>query len=501
MSETRGPFITVSYANGASSVSGTPVFSAGHRLPRSDRPVDDGVFAEWRWHDDMLVVENDRYGFRPLFYSLTGGDLTVSPSIDSILATGAPAALDDRAIAAFLRLNYFVGEDTPFASIRAMPPGTLLTWRAGRVTIQDRRPATGSTFAGTREEAIEEFLSRFNAAIARRAPEHERIVLPLSGGRDSRHILFALNRLGIRPSTVITIRHYPPRRNDDERIAATLARAFDVPHVVLGPPPRRIAAERRKNALTEFCSDEHVQFLPMRDYFVDERAVTYDGIAGDTLTQSWPMPPTMAAAFEREDVNAAARQLIEYDAPGFEAALQALLTEEATRRFNRPLAVERVSEEVSRHLGRPNGANSFVFWNRTRREVALSPYGLLSFLPRVYAPFVDADVFDFMTSLPVALVVDRQFQSDALRRAYPDFADIPFETATSDVEDAAYARRVALELVATRPRSRFVRQRYVVPRVLAAAVKGRMAPLWFLPLIVWLEQIEAISEGRRLLEG
>jgi len=44
--------------------------------------------------------------------------------------------------------------------------------------------------------------------------------------------------------------------------------------------------------------------------------------------------------------------------------------------------------------------------------------------------------------------------------------------------------------------SPFVRRRYVLPRAAAAWLKGRVAPVWFMPLIVWLQQVSAVSDGR-----
>ena len=44
----------------------------------------------------------------------------------------------------------------------------------------------------------------------------------------------------------------------------------------------------------------------------------------------------------------------------------------------------------------------------------------------MYAPFLDAAIFDFLTGLPLDLLIDREFQVDAIRRGYPQFADIPY---------------------------------------------------------------------------
>ena len=93
-------------------VSGDADVFRGHRIPRGDG-TPDGIFAEWKWDGRRLRVRNDRYGLHPLFYYATANDIAVSTSVARLLAGGAPADFDGDAIAVFLRLGFFVGDDTP----------------------------------------------------------------------------------------------------------------------------------------------------------------------------------------------------------------------------------------------------------------------------------------------------------------------------------------------------------------------------------------------------
>ncbi len=80
----------------------------------------DQVFARWHWKGEQLVIENDRWGIQPIFWAASANAVHVSTSLDALLDAGVPAALDDAALAVFLRIGYFVGNDTPFRSIRAL---------------------------------------------------------------------------------------------------------------------------------------------------------------------------------------------------------------------------------------------------------------------------------------------------------------------------------------------------------------------------------------------
>src|SRR5262245_62221346 len=76
--------------------------------------IGDEVFAGWHTDGRRLIVEHDRYGVHPFFYAATRESIQLSTSIDSLLGSGVPTAVDDSAMAVFLRTGFFVGDATPF---------------------------------------------------------------------------------------------------------------------------------------------------------------------------------------------------------------------------------------------------------------------------------------------------------------------------------------------------------------------------------------------------
>lgn len=498
----RDPWVRLSPEDGSWRLSGCPSWSGGHRIPRGPAVPDDGVFAAWRWEDGRLIVENDRYGLQPLFYFRTGdGGLCLSPSILTLLRLGAPRRLDDDGLAVFLRTGYFVGDDTPFAAIRTVPPGACLEAETPAGTGGSLRwrssPAAVRPQPISRAAAVEGYIELFRRSVARRCPQAANAVVPLSGGRDSRHILLELVGQGGRPRCV-TVRHYPPRPNDDARIAAALAARLGLAHAVLDVPARRLAAERRKNELTHFCSDEHVQFLPLADCLNGRAAAVYDGIGGDVLSQSAYLQRDSLRLFEAGSWRALADVVL--DAAGnerMEGALRFLLAREAAARFTRERALARVVQEVERHAGAANPIGSYYFWNRTRREIALSPYALLSGVPAVYSPFLDHDLYDFLASLPAPVLLDRRLHTEVIERAYPALADIPFEDRASQPAGARpFFRRVARELARDAgpiARSRVLRASSVLARLAAGAIDGADR-VWLATAVVYLLQLEEIAD-------
>ena len=176
------PVLSLRPTAGGVVADGPHVFDAGEPLGGT------GVFARWTWDGERLIAANDRFGVQPLFYTSEGAVIRISPSIGALLRSGASSALDDAALAVFVRVGFFVGEDTPFRAIRALPPGARAEWRAGRLDVRPD-PLRVVPSALSRDEAIDAFALMFTRAVERRlhasaAP----IAVPLSGGHAARRI-------------------------------------------------------------------------------------------------------------------------------------------------------------------------------------------------------------------------------------------------------------------------------------------------------------------------
>ncbi|HEY0972083.1 MAG TPA: asparagine synthetase B family protein [Gemmatimonadales bacterium] len=390
----------------------------GEAGPAGRRPV--GIFAEWRWDGRRLEARTDRFGFQPLFYATDGSRLWLSPSIPELLRQGAPAELDDGALAVFLRLGVHLGDDTPFLHIRSAPPAARLVWEEGRLTVTGERAWRPLTDI-TRDRAIARYGELFRAAVARYEVDPERTVVPLTGGRDSRHILLELHAQGHAVPTV-TVRPTPPWSDQDVTLAATVSEAVGVPHTVIETTRDRHADDLEKNLRTSMCTFEHYWTMALLRHLDGRGMVVYDGIAGDTLSEAKYMNAHRLELFRRWELGRyAAEELFP------ELYLPVILRPAMYRRLARGLALERLEAELRTHADAPNPVGSYRFWNRTRRAVALAPFALLATVATVRAPFLDDDLYDFLASLPGEMLVDRTFHTETIARSYPSFAGLPFE--------------------------------------------------------------------------
>ncbi|MBV6701800.1 asparagine synthetase B family protein [Kitasatospora aureofaciens] len=404
-------------------VRGCPTVALGHPLPRPGGV--EGVFAHWAWDGTGVTAGTDRYGMLPLFYWADEEHLVLSPELGDVLALGAPRHWDDDALAVFLRLGYFVGDDTPFAAIRVLPPGGVLTWSPGTPPRGRARPPVTPPSPGiTRPQAVDAYIDLFRSAIAARLPSAP-YVLPLSGGRDSRHILLELLRQQAPPQLAVTTGKFTPH-DADVRVAGRLAAAAGVPHRYIDRARSDLRADLTTNRLQQMCTTEGGWVLPLGRFLRTRTPLTYDGLAGDSLSQDPHVH--FRPIHDRRRLGTAtglADWLIE--ATGLAPLLPHLLDSTRLRRWSHERALTRLAAETARHLDAAFPLRSFVFWNRTRRAIALHPIRVIGDggVP-VHLPYLDHALFDLLMALPEQVLGDSCLRTEAISRAYPRYTQLPY---------------------------------------------------------------------------
>ncbi|HWC44736.1 MAG TPA: hypothetical protein VG868_01365, partial [Casimicrobiaceae bacterium] len=298
--------------------------------------------AGWQWDGERLRAHTGRYGFRPLFVRRLADGVALSPSLVRLMSIGGSLPIDDAAMAVFLRIGFFVGEDTPFRDIRVLPPGGRLEWHDGVLSIEATYPRVHAADM-TRSAAIDAFIDVFRDAVRRADPGAYRNVVPLSGGRDSRHILFELCAAGHPPDRCLTLRNYPPRGTRDVVVATEIARAVGVTHELIEETPSRVSAELRKNLLTHFCADEHAWFMALADRLSKQDVAIWDGIAGDVLSNGHRLDASQLALARAGSIEDLARLMLD------DGAMR-MVPPAMAARWSRDRAIARVSEELRHHL-------------------------------------------------------------------------------------------------------------------------------------------------------
>jgi hypothetical protein len=418
-------------------VFGTHTHEEGTEYKHLHEGRSDGQYIAWHWDGETLVACNDPLGFYPLFYSGNKHEVVVGTSPAAVLQHGVDAKLDATALATFFFLGFYLGNDTPFSKIKVLPPHGKLIWRAGSLTV------TGGYWAQPLSDdnaciATDRFIELARQAVKRRLPAEEQTWgMPLSGGRDSRYILYELLEQSKRPSCVITTRQYPPRTAIDAEVASRLSTHLGLKHIIINPT-HRLTAEYRKNLATHFMADEHAWFVGVADVLKQKVSCSYDGVGGDTLTGHWLRMP-WRSAYEAGKIDEVTEMLTDKSYVRSYPELPDLTLPELDD------VREYITRELRIHASHHNPITQFMFWNRTRREISTMSCGLLRGLT-VHCPFIDTDLYSYLSSLIPSAMGVSELHDRAFEKAHPNFSAIPLSPYGTKCGDLLHYSRFAWDL-------------------------------------------------------
>lgn len=495
------PYFAARFLGDHVEVEGTTNCLIGEKILGATPEHPDGLFVEWQWDGRRLVVRNDFYGFSPLFYASHGNAIRISPSLEQALGADVPRDLDYAALSVILRMGHPVGDDTPFLYVRALPPGSTLTWEQGQIQIDSPElPIRTGPYAQIPfDEAADQFAQLFDQAIRKRLPKDENIVFPLSGGRDSRHILFALEANGVKPRSCVTLEYRPPATNEDARIAGLIADAMKIEHQVLEKAPSWFQAVLKEAHLSNFCGGSHGWILPLAAYLKGRTSTLYDGLAGSVLSGGFMTDERKLERYRENRLEELASIVL--NEAGNEGFNNTVLKASFRKKIAMEIGVERVVKELQRHADATNPMLSFIFWNRTRRGVSQIPLAIMAHIPSVHCPYLDRDVYDFLTSVEPSYFLNNKLHDEAIRRAYPSYTQLPYEDSLKRADyqqgDYRYFKQSVNELwvyllrQGFRP-SKLLRKNYLVSRVFYDLLKHKNYMPWYLIKSVFCLELEDV---------
>ena len=156
-----------------------------------------------------LIAVRDRFGIKPLFYALVGGDVIFASEVKALLALGVPARWDASAVVS--EFSNLRSNASMFENIHQVPPGCVAIAKNGAVRIEryweTNYPSAAALSEDNRSEAdvIAGFRAVLEDSVAERLTADVEVACYLSGGLDSSAVLgLAQSGLG-RPIRAFTI--------------------------------------------------------------------------------------------------------------------------------------------------------------------------------------------------------------------------------------------------------------------------------------------------------
>ena len=364
--------------------------------------------ASWEWDGRTLTLKTDRFGLQQVFYRQTEKSFAVSTTIDGLRQPDE--AFDWGALGLFLRLGFYIDNDTPYREIRLAPADSILRWQDRALTIEARQRPQVRPYVGTRQQAKDIYIELFREGVKGLLDAYQGVPIscPLSGGRDSRHIFLELSRLGT-PFRAFTVAL--DNANDDS-IAAALCAQFNVAHTIVPMGRPSLQTARAMQSGTNYATIEHRWMVGMAETI--QGGVVFDGVAGDVLSAGHFATERMLSQFRRHKLEELADDLLKAE-DGLRNLLQPWLYANVTRAD----AKERLVQELARHGDNPSPIASFFLANRTRRVASLMATTVFKHCQGLMPFFLDP-VYDFLFALPGEMTVDHKLHSETLSQAFPE---------------------------------------------------------------------------------
>jgi asparagine synthase (glutamine-hydrolysing) len=185
--------------------------------------------AIWDARDESVHLFRDPFGIRPLFWWSDGRSVSFASEIKSLLANReVSVTFDPRALIQTLRFWTVVGDQTMFCGIKQVPPGHILSWRRGKVTLERYWDWPFSTCVEPlRLDSDAEYYEAFRDALAqsvkRQTMADVEVGAYISGGIDSTVIVRHLDELNRkRPLSTFSVAFDDPDYDESAAQAAVV---------------------------------------------------------------------------------------------------------------------------------------------------------------------------------------------------------------------------------------------------------------------------------------
>ncbi|MFO8008367.1 MAG: asparagine synthase-related protein [Candidatus Brocadiia bacterium] len=407
----------------------------------------------WEPQSGTLRLMNDALGMKPVLLWRAGHSLYVSSNLWAIAAhPHFEPVVEPQSVAEMLLVGHQQGNRMLFEGVSVLPPGSVTTFRDGQLRSQTVR---NLRFSRERWDwSIQRIADQMHQVLARsvqrRVRDGQEVILPLSGGFDSRVLLGLLTDRPVHTDAVT--QHQPGLFAQDARYARRLARAAGVPHRVVRYRDAFLGAARERcvalsGGMYDIHTSRHLSWL-LGGRGQDRPVIS--AFLGGELSSRFQVSDTAFSTPEEQWQLAfggfnshrfspqAARQMLS-------ASLGAELVDQALG-DNRRFFLDQEGPFFHR----------FYHWDLLlprRRYVSFQLY-FFEQITQVRAPFSDLEFVDFVCSLPFAAIHRQQAYRQMIRDHMPALAKIPN---TNDLPLLTSTGGVLRDFLATQYK-RFVRR-------------------------------------------
>ncbi len=376
----------------------------------------------WDPREHALRVATDRLGTTKLYLWHTRGLVVLSSELQPLLQhPEAPAQIDEEAVEQFLITSHLLDERTLVKGVSILPAGSVTTIRSDGVSSHRYwQPQLGVPPSGDLDACADHLADVLSRAVSSRC-DGRKVLLPLSGGLDSRTLAAFIPREAMASVTACT---FGPAYCYDVRYGRRLARAMKAPFRHLSLP--RDFFRRYLEPVLDLCDGEvSIEAFPIHRLldFGQPGDTVMTGYLGDALSGGHLIGAQVLGSADDPRDAVWRRQ---YQKQGFSETLldKVMLPERyrPARGSTRALVYGALEAADAETLD-----EKALLVELALRQSRYIPYftRLLRSRFQVETPFLDSAVLDAFLSLPLQYRTDQRAYRRMLGRHAPALAAVP----------------------------------------------------------------------------
>ena len=400
------------------------------------------VFMMFDFRNKSIIIVNDRYGMKPLFYFHTDNLFIFASEVKAIIEDDKiKKEINWEAWRDFFSYGFMIGTKTPFKNIFSLPPATILSLtNTGTISFKNYWDYTqiDVDHQNSEDYFVKKGIALLKQAIQRQTSSLDDCIVLLSGGYDSRFIASAIkyytdvifetfttkpsNFLDSKRSILGQLVHYL-----DPIIAKEVACGLNVKNTYI-PKPRDLYSKHliEKIFLLDGMCLEHLWILPVVDKLKGDK-VNFDGLAGGILLRG-----TLITLESLENIGKTEKLAFSLD-----RQLQSFLgypTNTILELFKKPIRekltpnINMLTDELKKIGNHENIVSIFLMRNRTKNSVSLLSNTLVGKRAFCLFPFLDKDLIEFSLTIPPLMKVRDKIFQRMLVGMFPTIMKIPSTT-------------------------------------------------------------------------
>jgi asparagine synthetase B (glutamine-hydrolysing) len=371
--------------------------------------------------NDRMLIFNDHYASRPLFYYHKNNRLIFAPELKGIAAVpGVDRRINPHAFISFILNGHVLDQQTFFKDIHPLQPGTMLKIENGDVSLKQYWVYVPSGAAADLGEKyyVDELSGLLMQAVEKRLGDTSRLAIPLSGGVDSRGILACVRKLTDTPIKTVSWGTDETTEGADAWVGRQISKLLNTDHTFMRRESEHFTRDmtemvHRIDGLNDDTAFHHNELSTMRRIRLE--------LGADTIMRGeecfGPRPQVLSDA----EVLISAGLFRLEDLPSVEAVLNPDLIPDLRRGCDEQLDLmlkNCPSEDFT------DRRDHFYFMQRMVHYHSRSRYYKLSVL-NVRDPWLDRDVLDFMQGVPIHYRFKKYLYHKTLHTMFPEIMAVP----------------------------------------------------------------------------